>query len=480
MDFLPIFLNLKNRPCLVVGGGEVAARKAALLLQAGADVMVVAPELGRTLQQLQQEGRISYRKGEFTPDDVPPNCAVIIAATDRGEVNRQVSQLAQARSIPVNVVDHPELCSFIMPSIIDRSPVVVAVSTGGASPVLARLLRARLESAIPSAYGRLAAFAERFRRKVKERFSNVNDRRMFWEKILQGTVAEMVFTGQEEAAAEALERELASTSPTAMGEVYLVGGGPGDPDLLTFRALRLMQQADVVVYDRLVAPAVLELTRRDAERIYVGKERDNHAVPQEEINKLLVRLAKEGKRVLRLKGGDPFIFGRGGEEIDTLMEEGVPFQVVPGITAASGCAAYSGIPLTHRDYAQACVFVTGHLKDGSTNLNWEMLAQPNQTVVFYMGIKGAPVICSELIKHGVPPDMPAALVQQGTTPQQRVHIGTLATLPEIIRTRDIRPPTLIIVGHVVKLHEKLSWFQPTGEVGAWPRSHLDISLEGRR
>ncbi len=480
MDFLPIFLNLKNRPCLVVGGGEVAARKAALLLQAGADVMVVAPELGRTLQQFQQEGRISYRKGEFAPDDVTPHCAVIIAATDRGEVNRQISQLAQARSIPVNVVDHPELCSFIMPSIIDRSPVVVAVSTGGASPVLARLLRARLESAIPSAYGRLAAFAERFRRKVKARFDNVNDRRMFWEKILQGTVAEMVFTGQEEAAAEALERELASTSPTAMGEVYLVGGGPGDPDLLTFRAVRLMQQADVVVYDRLVAPAVLELTRRDAERIYVGKERDNHAVPQEEINKLLVRLAKEGKRVLRLKGGDPFIFGRGGEEIDTLMEEGVPFQVVPGITAASGCAAYSGIPLTHRDYAQACVFVTGHLKDGSTNLNWEMLAQPNQTVVFYMGIKGAPVICSQLIKHGVAPDMPVALVQQGTTPQQRVHIGTLATLPEIVRTRDIRPPTLIIVGNVVKLHEKLSWFQPTGEVSAWPRSHLDISLEGDR
>lgn len=478
MDFLPVFLNLKNRPCLVVGGGEIAARKVALLLQAGADVTVVAPELGPTLAQCAQEGRISYRKGRFAPEDMPRNCAVVVAATDQGEVNRQVSEIAQSRNIPVNVVDHPELCSFIMPAIIDRSPVIIAVSTGGSSPVLARLLRARLESTIPAAYGRLAAFAERFRAKVKARFGNTNERRMFWEKILQGTVAEMVFTGQEEAAAAALEQELKGGGPQgAMGEVYLVGGGPGDPDLLTFRALRLMQQADVVVYDRLVAPAVLELTRRDAARIYVGKERDNHAVPQDEINRLLVRLAKEGKRVLRLKGGDPFVFGRGGEEIDTLMEEGVRFQVVPGITAATGCAAYSGIPLTHRDYAQSCVFVTGHLKDGTTNLNWEMLAQPNQTVVFYMGIKGIEVICSELIKHGVSPDMPAALVQQGTTPQQRVHTGTLRTLPDIVKTQDVRPPTLIIVGNVVKLHEKLSWFKPTGEVGIWPRSHMDVGKE---
>ena len=244
-----------------------------------------------------------------------------------------------------------------------------------------------------------------------------------------------------------------------MGEVYLVGGGPGDPDLLTFRALRLMQQAEVVVYDRLVAKAVLDMTRSDAERIYVGKERDNHAMRQEEINQLLADLAKQGKRVVRLKGGDPFIFGRGGEEIDTLASQGVPFQVIPGITAASGCASYAGIPLTHRDHAQSVTFVTGHLKDNTMNLNWAQLAQPNQTVVFYMGLKGLPVISRELQAHGMPGDTPAALVQQGTTHQQQVHIGTITSLPEIVERKQPKPPTLIIVGDVVRLHEKLSWYE---------------------
>ncbi len=461
MDYLPIFIDLKNKPCVVVGGGEVAARKVALLRQARAAVTVVAPELSGNLSALLAAGEIRHEPREFVPSDLD-DCHLVIAATDVQAVNRQVSEEAKARRILVNVVDQPKLCGFITPSIIDRSPLVAAVSSGGAAPVLARLIRARLETTIPASYGRLAELVSRFRGVVKERFTMPANRRIFWEKILQGPVAELMFSGQADAAETALRQELerADGAAPSRGEVYLVGGGPGDPDLLTFRALRLMQQADVVVYDRLVAKPVLELTRRDAERIYVGKERDNHTMPQEEINQLLARLAKEGKRVVRLKGGDPFIFGRGGEEIDTLAAEGVNFQVVPGITAASGCAAYAGIPLTHRDCAQSVTFVTGHLKDGSIDLNWSSLAQPNQTVVFYMGLKGLAVICQNLIDHGQPADTPAALVQQGTTPSQRVFTSTLADLPALVERERPKAPTLLIVGDVVSLRDRLGWFTP--------------------
>jgi uroporphyrin-III C-methyltransferase/precorrin-2 dehydrogenase/sirohydrochlorin ferrochelatase len=324
------------------------------------------------------------------------------------------------------------------------------------------MIRARLESLIPAAYGRLARLVEQYREKAKQKFRNPPRRREFWEEVLQGPIAEMVFSGQDERARTELETRLEAADGDAKptGYVYLIGGGPGDPDLLTFRALRLMQQADVVVYDRLVSPQVLDLVRRDAERIYAGKERDKHAIPQEDINQLLVRLAREGKRVVRLKGGDPFIFGRGGEEIETLAAEGVPFQVVPGITAAAGCAAYSGIPLTHRDYAQSVVLVTGHLQDGTVNLNWKALVQPRQTIVFYMGLHGVQTICRELIAHGMPSGTPAALIQQGTTPEHRVHTGTLDTLPGIVEKASVKPPTLIVVGDVVRLRDKLKWFEP--------------------
>ncbi len=462
MDFLPIFLDLKRRPCAVIGGGEVAARKISLLLSAGAQITVYAPAIGDSVQRWIAEGKIRHVAQAFRPEMLD-GCALTIAATDEAAVNRQVSEAAKARGIPVNVVDQPDLCTFIMPSIIDRSPVIVAVSTGGSSPVLARLIRARLETLIPAGYGRLARLVSAFRDKVKRRFTHPPRRRQFWEEVLQGNIAELVYSGQDAAAEKALQQRIdaADGEKTPVGEVYLVGGGPGDPDLLTFRALRLMQQADVVVYDRLVSPAVLELVRRDAERIYAGKERDNHAIPQEDINHLLVRLAKEGKRVVRLKGGDPFIFGRGGEEIDTLAAEGIAFQVVPGITAASGCASYAGIPLTHRDYAQSVVFVTGHLQDGTVNLNWKALVQPHQTIVFYMGLHGVDAICRELIGHGMPPSTMAALVQQGTTRNQRVLTGDLKSLPAIVEKAKVKAPTLIIVGDVVKLHERLRWFQPT-------------------
>lgn len=459
MDFLPLFLNIKNKICLVVGGGEVAARKVNLLRKAGGNVTVVAPELCPGLLKLSAASEIIHHARQFEQVDLS-GAVLVIAATDNAGINQMVSEQAERLNIPVNVVDQPKLCSFIVPSIIDRSPVIAAVSTGGASPVLARIIRTRLETLIPSGYGRLADLANRFRSRVKERFENSPERRRFWEKVLNSGVAERVFSGHmEEAEAAMLQALENGAASAAMGEVYLVGGGPGDPDLISFRALRLMQQADVVVYDRLVAQAILEMTRRDAERIYVGKERDQHAMRQEEINRLLVKLAKEGKRVVRLKGGDPFIFGRGGEEIDTLSAEGVPFQVVPAVTAASGCAAYAGIPLTHRDYAQSVTFVTGHLKDGSMNLNWSQLAQPNQTVVFYMGLLGLPVITKQLMAHGVSPDMPVALVQQGTTEHQRVFTGTLSSIQAIVDREKPKPPTLIIVGDVVRLQEKLSWYK---------------------
>ncbi|MCW9078618.1 MAG: siroheme synthase CysG [Gammaproteobacteria bacterium] len=458
MEHLPIFLSVKDQFCVVVGGGEIATRKVSLLLRAGAHLQIVAPELCPNLAALRDQGRIEHLARGYRDGDLD-DAYLAIAATDNAETNHAVAAAGRALGIPVNVVDHPEDGSFIMPSIIDRSPVIAAVSTGGASPVLARLIRSRLESLIPAGYGRLAELAGKFRERVKERFQDPADRRRFWDCILQGRVAERVFSGHMREAEVLMEHELGSGAlQPGMGEVYLVGAGPGDPDLLTFRALRLMQQADVVVYDRLVAKAVLDMTRSDAERIYVGKERDNHAMRQEEINQLLADLAKQGKRVVRLKGGDPFIFGRGGEEIDTLASQGVPFQVVPGITAASGCASYSGIPLTHRDFAQSVTFVTGHLKDNTMNLNWNQLAQPSQTVVFYMGLKGLPIISRELQAHGMPADTPAALVQQGTTHQQRVFTGTIASLPEIVQRERPKPPTLIIVGDVVQLQEKLSWF----------------------
>ncbi|MBD9501105.1 siroheme synthase CysG [Pseudomonas sp. BGr12] len=458
MDFLPLFHILRGRRALLVGGGDVALRKARLLSDAGAVLRVVAPEVHSELRELIEEGAGELLLRPYAQGDLQ-DCVLVIAATDDEPLNAQVSRDASERGIPVNVVDAPALCSVIFPAIVDRSPLVVAVSSGGDAPVLARLLRAKLETWIPATYGQLAGLASRFRERVKQRLPDLQQRRKFWEEVFQGPVAERMIAGQPSEAERLLADKLESPQAEPRGEVYLVGAGPGDPDLLTFRALRLMQQADVVLYDRLVAPAILELCRRDADRLYVGKRRADHAVPQDEINRKLVELARQGKRVLRLKGGDPFIFGRGGEEIDELAANDIPFQVVPGITAASGCAAYAGIPLTHRDYAQSVRFVTGHLKDGSTDLPWNDLVAPGQTLVFYMGLVGLPVICEQLVRHGRSADTPAALIQQGTTVHQRVFTGTLANLPELVAEHEVHAPTLVIVGEVVQLREKLAWFE---------------------
>ncbi|ADQ85215.1 siroheme synthase CysG [Methylovorus sp. MP688] len=458
MDALPIFMNIRQQRCVVIGGGEVAARKVLMLRKAGAAVEVYSPELYPELQTLAEQGDILHIADKFQPPQLD-GARLVVAATDDEDVNQAVSQEAQARNIPVNVVDAPALCTFTMPSIVDRSPIVIAISSGGAAPVLARSIRSKIETMVPATYGRLATLAARFRERVKQHFPTTQQRRMFWEEVLHGPIGEQVLAGQELAAEAALVQKLEQPARAPRGEVYLVGGGPGDPDLLTFRALRLMQQADVCVYDKLVSPEVMELVRRDAELVYVGKARDQHTLPQEEINELLVRLAQEGKRVLRLKGGDPFIFGRGGEEIETLMAHGIPFQVVPGVTAASGVASYAGIPLTHRDFAQTCIFTTGHLKDGTVDLDWPALVRPQQTVVIYMGLAALPEICQQLIAHGLSADTPAAVVQHGTLPSQRVVTESLQNLAAKVAEAHLKSPSLIVIGGVVGLRSKLAWFE---------------------
>jgi uroporphyrin-III C-methyltransferase/precorrin-2 dehydrogenase/sirohydrochlorin ferrochelatase len=457
MDYFPIFLRLQGKTVLLVGGGEVALRKARLLLAAKAAVTVVAPQLHPELMSLHAAERLQYHPLPFAPHHLD-GVDLVIAATDNEAVNAQVSVLAQARHLPVNVVDAPALCSYITPAIIDRSPLVIALSTGGGVPVLARLLRARLESLIPAGYGRLARWATDWRDRVRARFPDVDERRHFWEALLQGPAGEAALTGREEQASAQLEQALADTTGEhRQGAVYLVGSGPGNPDLLTFRALRLMQQADVVVYDQLVSPEILELVRRDAERVFVGKRRANHTLPQQEINQMLVTLAQQGQRVLRLKGGDPFIFGRGGEEIAELMAHHIPFEVVPGITSASGAAAYAGIPLTHRDHAQSVTFVTGHRQDQSCRLDWPALARPQQTVVIYMGLLMAAEISKQLVAHGRDALTPVAVIERATLASQRVFTTTLADLAGVIDQQQVQSPGLIIVGEVVSLREHLDW-----------------------
>jgi len=460
MDYFPLFLDARKLNVLIVGAGEVAARKLELIMKTPATITVVAPWVCDTVKQLAQNEKVTLIEREFENSDLTHKDMVFIA-TDKGDVNQHIHDLARANKVLVNVVDNTPLCQFITPSIVDRSPIVIAMSSGGVAPVLLRYLRQKLETVLPANLSRLGAFSEKFREKVKQTLNGVTARRYFWEDVLDGDIAEMVEKGQDSKADDAFELALqaAAQDKKVEGQVYLVGAGPGDPDLLTFRALRLMQKADVVVYDRLVSPQILELVRRDAEKIYVGKAKSNHTLPQDDINQLMVDEAKKGNRVVRLKGGDPFIFGRGGEEIQTLIKHGIEFQVVPGITAASGASSYAGIPLTHRDHAQSVVFATGHLKNGTIDLNWPALVQKNQTAVFYMGLTGLPIICEKLIEHGLDANTPIALVQSATTEKQAVLTGTLSNIVAKQEEAQLQPPTLIIVGSVVSLRDELNWYQ---------------------
>lgn len=456
MDIFPISLKLQQQPCLIVGGGHIAYRKALLLAKAGAKIDVLAPEIDDNLLQLVQQSQGQYVQDVFSSSTALRHYRLVIAATDNNRVNQQVFAACEAENVLVNSVDDPPHCRFMVPAIIDRSPLVISVASNGTSPVLSRQIRTQLESSIPHGMGKLAEFSGQWRAAVKQKIVNPEERRIFWEELYASPLKEQVFNDNLDAANQSIQHALVEWQ-TPKGEVYLVGAGPGDPELLTLKALRLMQQADVVIYDRLVSAPILELCRRDAEKVYVGKARSNHAVPQEGINALLVKYAQAGKRVCRLKGGDPFIFGRGGEEIQELYEAGVSFQVVPGVTAASGCAAYAGIPLTHRDYAQSVRFLTGHLKEGSPELPWSELVYENQTLVLYMGLVGLESICEKLIAHGQRADMPVALISKGTTPEQKVVVGTLANIASKVEQHQIQAPTLTIIGEVVSLREQLQW-----------------------
>lgn len=474
MDYLPIFLDIRNRRVIVDGGETVAARRVERALLAGAKVEVFSDALSDEFRDLITHENLTHHTRPLEAADFP-GVSVAYGASDDPARDAILHKAAKAHCVLANVADVSEYCDFITPSVVDRSPLVVAISSGGTAPVIARILRARIESLLPPAYGRLAEFVGNFRDQVSEKLKKTLDRRRFWESTLEGPVGDLFLAGAAGSAEKHLLAELDAASSDnpgkKIGEVYLVGAGPGDPDLLTFRALRLMQRADVVVYDRLVGDDILTLMRRDAQRIYVGKLPKQHTMQQEDISQLLVNLALEGKRVLRLKGGDPFIFGRGGEEIEKLAENDIPFQVVPGVTAAAGCAAYAGIPLTHRDHAQSCMFVTAHGRDGVLGLDWETLIRPRQTVAVYMGLTSLQYLVDGIVARGINPETPAAIIDNGTRENQRVVIGTVTNLEARAKAENLKGPAIIVIGSVVTLHENLAWFSKREQ------AHYRMSLQ---
>jgi uroporphyrin-III C-methyltransferase/precorrin-2 dehydrogenase/sirohydrochlorin ferrochelatase len=465
VKYFPVFFDLDGQKVLVVGGGEVALRKVSLLERSGALISLVAPEIAPELMRRAAAGKLKLAIREFAPDDLD-GARLVIVATSRHAVNRWIANLSEARNIPVNVVDDVQASRFIVPAIVDRDPVLVAISTGGASPVLARRLRERLEALIPARIGELASWLEALRGAARRKLGGAGARRRYFEAVVDGPAARRFIEGDSQGAQRIAQQLLATTSiaPRAAGEVTLVGAGPGDPELLTLKALRALQDADVILHDRLVPAAVLDLARRDAALICVGKSAGGAGSTQEEINALMIGHANQGKRVVRLKGGDPFIFGRGGEELQALAAAGITFSVVPGITAALGAAAYAGIPLTHREHAHSVTFVTGHAQSNGQEPDWRALGAPGATAVFYMGLARLDHIVQKLLAHGAEPTRPVGVIAQGTAPDQRVITATLATIRGIAAAANLQSPALLVVGDVVALHSSLAWFNTTAAV----------------
>lgn len=463
MDYFPLFLDLRDQRVVIVGGGDIAARKIALLERAGACITVISPTLNDTLAELYKEQRISWLNEHFFATHVH-GARLVVAATDDSRVNATVAYAAKRANIMVNVVDDLLHSNTIFPAIVDRSPVIVAVSSGGASPILTRLLREKLETLLPPSLGPLAALAGRYRDRIKAVLNNSADRRRFWDELLRGSVSHHLDANLPSEAAVELEKalyQIAQGQKVQKGKVILVGAGPGDPDLLTLKGLRAIQQADVILHDRLVSPGIMELVRRDAEKIVVGKEGGGHSVTQESINQLMIEKAQQGLVVVRLKGGDPFIFGRGGEELQALRALGIDYEVVPGITAALGCAAYAGIPLTHREHAQAFTLITAHCRAENDPIDWSLYADERHTLAVYMGVKQLSHITQSLIQAGRADDTPVAIIENGTLSKQRVIRGTLDTIGNIAQQQQVQSPALLIIGSVAALHDELKWFGET-------------------
>ena len=453
MRLFPAFFQMDDAHVVIFGDGVNAERKTRLVAKTPARISLVAQAAPAWAEAFGEQVRhVGFDQAGETLD----TARFTIIALEQDADIQWAYRLARARGVPVNTVDRKELCDFTVPSLLDRGSVVAAVATGGAAPVIAKDIRARLETLLPDRIGDLAELAERWRPAVKEAIGDETQRRHFWEAVLRGPVAEAVYANEDPRAerlmSEALEGFAGSGDARKTGPVHIVGAGPGDPELLTMKAFRLIQQADVVFHDKLVSAEILDMVRRDAERVPVGKSKGEHLVPQDGIHELMIAAAREGKRVVRLKGGDPFIFGRGGEEVDALRQAGIEATVVPGISSALGCAANANIPLTHRDHAQTLTFVTGHARKGGVpDLDWQGLAKPQQTVVVFMGVGTSAIISQKLRDAGLAGDTPVAVIENGTRANERRGFGTLAALPDIIDMNGIKGPALLIIGDVAGL-----------------------------